>query len=119
MKETRTSEQAARLAREASHHPQKSTTRRPYKRGPKATLGLGSRIRGRIGVGIGIGTGNCIGIGIGNGYRVRYLGKSSWRERKTIRRDEPIKSNGQFSNEFTWPPRTKSNYPFFALLVTN
>ena len=40
-----------------------------------ATLGLGSRIRGCIEVGIGIGTGNCIGIG--NGYRVRYLGKSS------------------------------------------
>ena len=71
MKETRTIEQAARLVRAASHHPQKSTTRRPYKRGPKATLGLGSRIRGRIGVGIGIGIwigiDNCIGIG--NGYR--------------------------------------------------
>ena len=80
MKETRTIEQAARLVRAASHHPQKSTTRRPYKRGPKTALGLGSRIRGRIGVGIGIGTGNCIGIG--NGYRVRYLGMSNWRERK-------------------------------------
>ena len=117
MKETRTSEQAARLARAASHHPQKSATRRPHKRGPKATLGLGSRIRGRIGVGLGIGTDNCIGIG--NGYRVRCLGKSGWRERKTIRRDEPIKSNGQCSNEFIWPPRKKSNYPFFALLVTS
>ena len=106
------------MARAASHRPQKSATRRPYKRGPKAALGLGSRIRGRIGVGIGIGigTGNCIGIG--NGYRVRCLGKSGWRERKTIRRDEPIKSNGQCSNGFTWPPRTKSNYPPFALLVT-
>ena len=37
------------------------------KGGPKTTLGLGTRIRGRKGVGIG--TGNCIGIG--KGYRVR------------------------------------------------
>ena len=77
------------MARAASHHPQKSGTRRPYKRGGKIALGLGTRIR--EGIGVSLGTGNCIGIG--KGYRVRYLGMSNWRERKTIRRDEPIKSN--------------------------
>ena len=73
-----------RLARAASHRPQKSATRGPCKRGPKTALGLGTRIRGRIGVGIGIG--NCIGIG--NGFRVKYLGKANWREKKTIRREK-------------------------------
>ena len=45
---------------------EKSATKRPCRRGPKTTLGLGTRIR--EGIGVGIGTGNCIGIG--KGYRL-------------------------------------------------
>ena len=116
MKDTRTIKQAARLVRAASHHPQKSATRRPYKREPKATLGLGSRIRGKIGVGVGvgIGTGNCIGIG--KGYRVRYLGITNLRERRTIRRDEPIKSNRQFSKGIHLATPNKTQLPSFCLI---
>ena len=64
-------EAVPRLARAASHRPQKSATRRPCKRGPKTALGLGTRIRERIGVGIGIG--NCIGIGNGNRANTQLL----------------------------------------------
>ena len=114
MKEKRTIEQAARLARAASHHPQKSATRRPYKRGPKTTLGLGSRIRGGIGVGIGIGIGNCIGIG--NGYRVRYLGQSVWREKgRQCEEMSRSKATDDAATSLSGHPEKKSNYPFFLL----
>ena len=58
-----------KFARTANHRSKKSATKGPCRRGPKTTLGLGTRIREGIGVGIGTGTGNCIGIG--KGYRVR------------------------------------------------
>ena len=63
----------AKLARTASHRPHKTATKRPFRRGPKTTVGLGSSLREGISVGIGIGIGNCIGIG----NRVRYVSMSN------------------------------------------
>ena len=59
-------------------------------------------------------TGNCIGIG--NGYWVRYLGMSKWRERKTLKRDEHIKSNGQCSNGIYLATPNKIQLPSFCLI---
>ena len=84
-----------------------------------ATLGLGSRIRGciEVGIGIGIGTGNCIGIG--NGYRVRYLGQSVWREKgRQCEEMSRSKATDDAATSLSGHPENKSNYPFFALLVT-
>ena len=85
-----------------------------------ATLGLGSRIRGciEVGIGIGIGTGNCIGIG--NGYRVRYLGQSVWSEKgRQCEEMSRSKATDDAATSLSGHPEKKSNYPFFALLVTS